>query len=51
MKSIIFFSSSIDSDLQNQICSVAGMALIEDMGNYLGVPIVHDRLQKHLFDP
>lgn len=50
-KSRILFLSSIDSALQNQICSVAGMALTEDMGSYLGVLIVHGQLRKNLFDP
>ncbi|CAN1804498.1 Putative ribonuclease H protein At1g65750 [Linum perenne] len=48
-KSRIYFSSNVRRPLQVQICSIFGMQGTQDLGRYLGVPIIHGRNLKHLY--
>uniref|UniRef100_A0A2C9WGY4 Uncharacterized protein n=1 Tax=Manihot esculenta TaxID=3983 RepID=A0A2C9WGY4_MANES len=50
-KSKIFFSPNVDLDMQTSICNAAGMTMVNDQGVYLGVPLLHNRPSKALFDP
>lgn len=48
-KSSIFFSKNVDGGMKNHLCRVSGFQNTEDIGKYLGVPILHDRVSRHSF--
>lgn len=43
------YSSNVPFEILSQICLV-GMKQVEDIGNYIGVSMVHSRTPKNLFD-
>lgn len=48
-KTRIFFSKNVDQHVKRRICEVAGFQMTEDLGNYLGVPIIHKRVNSSFF--
>ncbi|KAA3460795.1 reverse transcriptase [Gossypium australe] len=45
-KSHIFFSKGVDTSLSDQISQLYGFQKVLNLGNYLGVPLLHDRVTK-----
>ncbi|WCJ29423.1 LINE-1 retrotransposable element ORF2 protein [Euphorbia peplus] len=45
-KSRVFFSENTNDSVQDFICAELGVSKTDDLGKYLGVPIVHDRVTK-----
>ncbi|KAA3488041.1 LINE-type retrotransposon LIb DNA [Gossypium australe] len=45
-KSNIFFSKSVDTSLSDQISQLYGFQKVLNLRNYLGVPLLHDRVTK-----
>lgn len=48
-KTRIFFSNNMDRGIQTQICSSSGFQVNNDLGKYLGVPIIHSRINRGSF--
>lgn len=48
-KSRIFFSPNVPDILRQEICSASGFQVTSDIGKYLGVPILHNRVNRHSF--
>lgn len=48
-KSRIFFSNNVDGGLKNHLCHISGFQLTDDIGKYLGVPILHERVSRRSF--
>jgi len=49
-KTRIFFSKNVPWQLRHQICDVAGFQSMEDLGKYLGVPLLHKRVTDRSFN-
>ncbi|KAA3482036.1 RNA-directed DNA polymerase (Reverse transcriptase) [Gossypium australe] len=45
-KSNIFFSKNTKADIRNQISQLLGFQEVQNLGMYLGVPLLHDRVTK-----
>lgn len=43
-KTRIFFSNNVNGGLKQQICDVSRFQVTNDLGKYLGVPILHNRV-------
>lgn len=43
-KSNIFFSKSTEGDVRNQISQMFGFQEVQNLGTYLGVPLLHERI-------
>ncbi|KAG8363550.1 hypothetical protein BUALT_Bualt19G0034200 [Buddleja alternifolia] len=50
-KSRVYFSRSLNWNLQRRIASTLGLARTLDLGKYLGVPIHHGRVSPSLYRP
>lgn len=50
-KSLLFFSPNVPRQLDNQLSNVSGIPLTNNLGTYLGVPIVHGRMSRNLYSP
>lgn len=48
-KTQTFFSQNVPSQLATHICSVLGFQRTEQLGKYLGVPILHKRVTKETY--
>lgn len=48
-KTRIFFSKNVDGNTRNNICHVSGFQVTEDLGKYLGVPILHKKVNRRSF--
>lgn len=48
-KSLIFVSKNINGALKNHLCNILGFQVTDDLGKYLGVPIIHDRVSRRSF--
>lgn len=48
-KSKIFFSNNVSEDLAKQISDESGIQATHDLGKYLGMPILHKRINKDTF--
>ncbi|KAL9809635.1 putative RNA-directed DNA polymerase [Arabidopsis thaliana] len=48
-KSKIFFSGNVDRDLAKEISDESGIKATCDLGKYLGMPILHKRINKDTF--
>lgn len=48
-KSRIYFSKNVDGAVRNHLCHVSGFSVTEDIGKYLGVPILHERVTNQSF--
>ncbi|KAA3478765.1 Retrovirus-related Pol polyprotein LINE-1 [Gossypium australe] len=46
-KSNIFFSKNTEDETRNQISQLFGFQEVQNLGNYLGVPLLHDRVTKN----
>ncbi|KAA3460632.1 Retrovirus-related Pol polyprotein LINE-1 [Gossypium australe] len=46
-KSNIFYSKNIEADIRNQISQLFGFQEVQNLGKYLGVPLLHDRVTKN----
>ncbi|KAA3453866.1 reverse transcriptase [Gossypium australe] len=46
-KSNIFFSKNTEDVIRNQISQLFGFQEVQNLGNYLGVPLLHDRVTKN----
>ncbi|KAA3461674.1 LINE-1 reverse transcriptase isogeny [Gossypium australe] len=49
-KSQIFFSPNIPIDLADAICRDIGFVRVDDLSNYLGMPLFHKRVMTNTFD-
>ncbi|KAA3472023.1 reverse transcriptase [Gossypium australe] len=49
-KSQIFFSKNTETDTRNQISQLFGFQEVQNLGKYLGVPLMHDRVTKNTLD-
>ncbi|KAA3463577.1 LINE-1 reverse transcriptase isogeny [Gossypium australe] len=49
-KSQIFFSKNTEADTRNQISQLFGFQEVQNLGMYLGVPLLHDRVTKNTLD-
>lgn len=47
-KTRIFFKN-VDCALRNQICHVSGFQMTNNLGKYLGVPILHEKVNRRSF--
>ena len=43
-KSMVYCSPNVSSDLANRISSICGSSITEDLGVYLGMPLIHSRV-------
>ncbi|KAL6125591.1 hypothetical protein ACLB2K_073647 [Fragaria x ananassa] len=43
-KSMVYCSPNVSSDLANRISSICGSPITEDLGVYLGMPLIHSRV-------
>lgn len=50
-KSQIFFSKNVGSDKARALTELAGIPPTNNLGKYLGVPSIHGRITKELFNP
>lgn len=48
-KTRIFFSKNVDGQVRRRICEVAGYQATDDLGKYLGVPILHHHVNRQSF--
>lgn len=48
-KTRIFFSKNVDSCVKNTICQASGFQMTNDLGKYLGVPILHEKINRRSF--
>ncbi|CAN1135617.1 Putative ribonuclease H protein At1g65750 [Linum perenne] len=48
-KSRIFFSKNVKRDRSGEVCEVLGMQPTQNLGRYLGVPLIHGRNSKGLY--
>lgn len=48
-KSQVFFSANVDEVLQQQICEVAGLCRLNEIGMYLGFPMFYGWVTKYTF--
>lgn len=48
-KSRIYFSKNVDGAVRNHLCHVSGFSVTKDIGKYLGVPILHERVTNRSF--
>lgn len=48
-KTRIFFSKNVDCHVRNHIGQVSGFQITNDLGKYLGVPILHEKVNKRAF--
>ncbi|KAA3454599.1 Retrovirus-related Pol polyprotein LINE-1 [Gossypium australe] len=46
-KSNIFYSKSTEAETRNQISQLFGFQEVQNLGKYLGVPLLHDRVTKN----
>lgn len=46
-KSLIFCSPNTDRDLASDISHIRGSPLTDDLGKYLGMPLIHSRVHKY----
>ncbi|KAL6180703.1 hypothetical protein ACLB2K_047363 [Fragaria x ananassa] len=49
-KSLIFCSPNTPKTMASSICATCGSPLTSDLGNYLGMPLIHSRVNKHTYD-
>ncbi|KAA3489594.1 reverse transcriptase [Gossypium australe] len=49
-KSNMFFSKNVDVNVGDQISQLFGFQKVLNLGNYLGVPLLHDRVTKSTLD-
>lgn len=48
-KFCIFFSKNVDGAMKNHLCHISSFQITDDIGKYLGVPILHDRVSRRSF--
>lgn len=48
-KSQVFFSANVNDDLASSLSQALGVNITNDLGKYLGVPMLHQRVSKHPF--
>lgn len=48
-KSRIFFSKNVNGALRNHLSQMYGFQVTDDLGKYLGVPIIHERVSRRSF--
>ncbi|ONK68085.1 uncharacterized protein A4U43_C05F7270 [Asparagus officinalis] len=51
LKSKIFISPNVETDLAQRIQWESGFSVTSDLGVYLGMPLLHKKIDKHTFDP
>ncbi|CAN1130300.1 Putative ribonuclease H protein At1g65750 [Linum perenne] len=49
-KSRVFFSSKMDRRASREVSEILGIAATQDLGRYLGVPLLHGRVTRSTFD-
>lgn len=49
MKSQMFVSNDVNCDLVDRMSAIAGVPITKDLGRYLGVPSIHNRLTESTF--
>lgn len=49
-KSLVCFSPSTPSIIIDQICARLGFFTMDNLGSYLGLPLLHDRVRVNSFD-
>ncbi|CAN1281473.1 Putative ribonuclease H protein At1g65750 [Linum perenne] len=49
-KSRVFFSAKMDRNISRGVSDVLGIAATQDLGRYLGVPILHGRVTKATYE-
>ncbi|XVF04810.1 hypothetical protein REPUB_Repub05bG0117600 [Reevesia pubescens] len=50
-KSRMFVSPNVDRAVARSLSNACGISLTSDLGNYLGVPIIHNRVKKYTYAP
>lgn len=48
-KTRVYFSQNVDSRVRGQICSESSFQATNDLGKYLGVPVLHNRVSRSSF--
>lgn len=48
-KTRIFFSKNVGRSLKHEICQESGFQVTDDLGKYLGVPILHEKVNSRTF--
>lgn len=48
-KSAVNFSNNVKNDIVDTLSNVLGMPYTKNIGNYLGIPIIHSRVQKKAY--
>ncbi|KAK9939901.1 hypothetical protein M0R45_016581 [Rubus argutus] len=48
-KSLIFCSPNTGNELATDISNICGSPLTDDLGKYLGMPLIHSRVNKHTY--
>lgn len=49
-KSQIFFSPNIPFEIVYDICNIVGFKHMDNLRMYLGIPLVHERVGRKMFD-
>lgn len=49
-ESLLFCSKSVREDLASQLSNLSNIPLTLNLGKYLGMPTIHGRLTKNMFD-
>lgn len=48
---LFVFSHNVASTVCDDICALSEMQKVDDLGTYSGVPLIHGRLTKEIFEP
>lgn len=48
-KTRIFFSSNVDESTKSRICQLSGFQITDDLGKYLGIPILYKKVNRRSF--
>ncbi|KAF7841372.1 ribonuclease H [Senna tora] len=49
-KTIVYFSRNVHHVRRQEISSALGFTITDDMGKYLGVPLIHGRVNRHTYN-
>ena len=49
-KSSIYFSTNTPISVKQEVSSILGFQVVDSMGKYLGVPIVHGKIKKTMYN-
>lgn len=45
----VYISKNVGSNVANSLAKICGFPLTSDLGNYLGLPLIHERVNQHTY--